>query len=188
MSHLLQLPADAIELPAVQKDEVLFVFKCESDNICSFWESDAGTNAVFTVKRSELGSLATDTPADADGDKPIVLEELGIAGWRVDDDGAPAELEASFYDCTAYDALPEAIANPHDWDREWRTKVGGAPAWTGNGVLQLPAGRLLLQLDSWLTLEDGSTVEPANFCSDGTAYVFVDRSQEPPAYSMIINR
>jgi hypothetical protein len=37
-------------------------------------------------------------------------------------------------------------------------------------------------------MPDGSSAEVANFCSDGTAYVFVDRVQTPPVYSMFINR
>jgi len=52
----------------------------------------------------------------------------------------------------------------------------------------MPAGRLFLQIDNWVDLADGSTAEVANFCSDGTAYVFVDRAQAPPVYSMFINR
>jgi hypothetical protein len=48
---------------------------------------------------------------------------------------------------------------------------------------------LLLQIDSWVTMDDGSqTVEVANFCSDGTAYVFIDSTQSTSVLSMIINR
>ncbi|MNT92088.1 hypothetical protein D3C72_2333050 [compost metagenome] len=62
------------------------------------------------------------------------------------------------------------------------------PYWTANGAQQVPPGRLVLQIDNWVALEEGGTTEVANFCSDGTAYVFVDRSQTPPVYSLIINR
>ena len=48
--------------------------------------------------------------------------------------------------------------------------------------------KLLLQIDNWMQLEDGGGAEVANFCSDGTAYIFVDRSREAPVYTMIINR
>jgi hypothetical protein len=47
---------------------------------------------------------------------------------------------------------------------------------------------LFLQIDNWVDLPGGSTAEVANFCSDGIAYVFVDRSQAQPVYSMFINR
>ena len=59
---------------------------------------------------------------------------------------------------------------------------------TANGAQGVPAGRLLLQIDNWVQLEDGGSTEVANFCSDGTAYIFVDRSREAPVYTMIINR
>lgn len=52
----------------------------------------------------------------------------------------------------------------------------------------MPPGRLLLQIDNWLALEGGGTAQIANFCSDGTAYVFVDRAGAVPVYSMFINR
>jgi len=53
----------------------------------------------------------------------------------------------------------------------------------------VPPGRLLLQIDSWVKMgEGGQAVEVANFCSDGTAYVFIDSTQSPPVFSMIINR
>ena len=37
-------------------------------------------------------------------------------------------------------------------------------------------------------MQDGGYQEVANFCSDGTAYVFIDNAQTPPGYSMLINR
>ena len=70
MSHLAQLPAAAPELPLAQ-GEVLFLFKCEWDSVCSFWELDAGANAAFTVPQSALGTLATcllyTSPSPRDG-------------------------------------------------------------------------------------------------------------------------
>ncbi len=188
MSHLAQLPADPVVLPDVAADEVLFVFKCEGDDICSFWEPEGGANAVFTVPRSELGHGPAAAPVQDGQEPPRLLPELGIAGWPADDDGAPPELEAAFYDYGAHSDLPEDIAHPHDWAGQWRTKAGGVPYWTANGAQQVPPGRLLLQIDNWLHLEDGSGTELANFCSDGTAFVFVDRSQTPPVYSLLINR
>lgn len=188
MSHLLQLPADSVVLPDMAADEVLFVFKCEGENVCSFWEPDGGANTVFTVQRQDLDDGPTAAPVSAEQEAPTLLLELGITGWRADDDGAPSELENAFYDYGAHSDLPEDIAFPHHWASVWRTKVGGVPYWTANGAQQVPPGRLLLQIDNWLTLEDGSGTEIANFCSDGTAFVFVDRQQTPPVYSLLINR
>ena len=188
MSHLLQLPVDKQILPEMHEDEVLFVFKCESEDICSFWDGDGSANAVFTVPRKELCNTPTSAPANAEGETPLQVPEFGIVGWRSEDDGAPEELEAAFYDYAAHDKLPESVSNPHDWESSWRTKVGGVPSWTANGAQNIPAGRFVLQIDNWINLDDGSSEEFANFCSDGTAYIFADRSQQPPTYSMIINR
>jgi hypothetical protein len=187
MSHLAQLPADPPALP-LARDEVLFIFKCESLNICNFWEADGGANAVFTVPRQSLGNAPTAAPPYEDGTPTPVLMELGITRWDEADDGAPAELEDAFYDYERHNALPDEIACPHDWDSAWRTKAGGVPYWTGNGAQSIPPGRLLLQIDNWVQLEDGRQEEIANFCSDGTAFVFIDRTHTPPGYSMIINR
>jgi len=187
MSHLAQLPADGDALP-LASGEGLFLFKCEWDSICSFWEHDGGANAAFVVQGAELGDGPTMPPPDADGEPPILLKEIAITGWRADDDGAPAELEEAFYDYQAHFELPEEIAHPHNWASAWRTKSGGVPYWTANGAQQVPAGRLFLQIDSWVDLPGGGTAEVANFCSDGTAYVFVDRSQPQAVYSMFINR
>jgi len=187
MSHLAQLPADGDALP-LASGEVLFLFKCEWDSICSFWEHDAGANAAFVVQRTALADGPASPPSDAADGPPELLREIAITGWRADDDGAPAESEEAFYDYQAHSELPEEVAYPHDWASAWRTKSGGVPYWTANGAQQMPAGRLFLQIDNWVDLADGGTAEVANFCSDGTAYVFVDRSQPQPVYSMFINR
>jgi len=189
MSHLAQLPHEPRAMP-IGDGLVLFLFKCDRDSVCSFWEHDGGANAVIQVERAALGDVATTPPAHDEGPPPL-LREIGIVGWDEKDDGSPPELEAAFYGYASFDGLPDAIAHPHDWESAWRTKSGGVPYWTANGAQaqpDIPPGRLLLQIDNWLELEDGSTAEIANFCSDGTAYVFVDRATVPPTYSLFINR
>ena len=188
MSHLAQLPADPAALPHLAPDDVLFVFKCEWDSVCSFWDWDGGANAVFAVSRDVLAAAPTPSPSTSGDGPPETLVELAITHWHADDDGAPAELEAAFYDYSLHNDLPDDIAHPHDWASAWRTKAGGVPYWTANGAQQVPPGRLVLQIDNWVEVEGGETVEVANFCSDGTAYVFVDCSQTTPVYSMLINR
>lgn len=192
MSFLAQSPAqshddNAPDLP-IPADDVLFAFKCEWDSVCSFWESDGGANAVFSLPRNALGDGLTAPPEHAEDGFPELIAELGVADWRIEDGGAPAELEADFYDYGRHDDLPEHIAHPHDWATEWRTKFGGVPYWTANGAQGVPAGRLLLQIDNCVQMEDGSFKDVANFCSDGTAYIFIDRAQVPPTYTMVINR
>ena len=199
MSHLGQFPANSLESNApvlpISADEVLFIFKCEWDSVCSFWDFAEGANLAFSLPRNELGEALTQPPAvheQEDGEEFKILPELGIAGWLVRDDGAPVELEEAFYDYGRHNDLPGEIAYPNNWACEWRTKVGGVPYWTANGAQgspSIPPGRLLLQIDNWVTTNDGGeAIEVANFCSDGTAYVFVDSTQSPPAFSMIINR
>ena len=190
MSHLAQVP-DAPPAQPVGDGRVLFLFKCErADSVCSFWGHGTGANAAFAVDRADLDDVATPAPADAGAGTPV-LSEIGIAGWDARDDGAPAAFEDAFYDFDAFAALPDQIAMPQGGASESRTKSGGVPAWTVNGAQCIdgfPAGRLLLQIDSWATLDDSSVVEVANFCSDGTAYVFVDRASSPSRFSMFINR
>jgi len=189
MSHLAQLPHEPATMP-IGEGRVLFVFKCESDNVCSFWEHDGGANAVVDIDRAALGDSVT-TPPDNEQGAPALLREIGITSWDAKDDGVPAEAAPSFYSYAAFDELPDAIAHPHQWQSGWHTKSGGVPYWTANGAQaqpDMPPGRLLLQIDNWLQLEGGDSAEIANFCSDGTAYVFVDRSGATPIYSMFINR
>lgn len=195
MSHLAQFPARSNEASApalpVAEDEVLFLFKCEWDSVCSFWESDGGANRVLCLPRGNLEDAPAQPPMDDQDGAPEILPELGVAHWLRQDDGAPAELENAFYDARRHAALPEEISNPHNWASEWRTKIGGVPCWTGNGVGGqpcLPPGRLLLQIDNWVAMEEGGFEVVANFCSDGTAFVFIDLAQSPPAFAMIINR
>lgn len=202
MSHLGQFPAcspdpNAPVLP-IGQDEVLFLFKCEWGSVCSFWDFAEGANRVFSLPRRELGEVPTQPPAvptREGGEALSILPELGITLWLAQDDGAPVELEEAFYDYGRHTDLPDEIAYPHDGAFEWRTKFGGVPYWTVNGAQgqpSVPPGRLLLQIDNWVKMgeggEGGQAVEVANFCSDGTAYVFIDSTQSPPVFSMIINR
>ena len=199
MSHLGQFPAWSPEpnapLLPIARDEVLFLFKCEWDSVCSFWDFADGANRVLCLPRNELGDVLTQPPpvqTQQDGEKFRILPELGVARWLAQDDGVPVELEDAFYDYSRHNDLPDEIANPHDWASEWRTTFGGVPYWTANGAQgqpSIPPGRLLLQIDNWVAMNDGrQDVEVANFCSDGTAYIFIDCTESPPVFSMIINR
>lgn len=196
MSHLGQFPARSADAHApalaLPEDGVLFLFKCEWDSVCSFWESDGGANRALCLPRSALGDAPTPAPAHGEDGPPATLPELGVAHWHVQDDGAPAELESAFYDYMAYDDLPSEVTHPDNWREGWRrTKMGGVPYWTPNGATGqpgIPPGRLLLQIDNWVPMQDGGNEEVANFCSDGTAFVFIDPAQRPPVLAMIINR
>ncbi|WP_028603627.1 hypothetical protein [Ottowia thiooxydans] len=199
MSHLGQFPTHSTELdaPALPHapDEVLFLFKCEWDSGCFFWEHSEGSNQVLSVPRKELGDAPTHPPtidAQENGEELKVLPELGVTRWIVQEDGVPADVEDDFYDYGRHSELPRDIAHPQGWADQFNTKFGGVPYWTPNGAQgqpDLPPGRLLLQIDSWVIMDDESlSDEVANFCSDGIAYIFIDCSQSPPVFSMIINR
>ena len=134
-----------------------------------------------------------------------MLLELWVSSWTSRDDGIPAELEESLHGNGRFDELPEDVAFPHDFDSALLTKAGGAPYWTANGPCALldPSDRMVLQLDSWLTVSEGQealaahaenfpgTVQLeddaasiANFCLDGIGFVMT-HAGEPEIYFMI---
>ena len=190
MSHLAQLPHAPPSLP-IGSELVLFLFKCEYDSVCSFWEHGGGANAAFAVPAVDLGDRPAQSPVQAD-EGPRVLREIGVVDWVETDDEVPAESEDAYYDFDAFEALPARLRFPHDGASDWQTKSGGTPSWAMRSGAQciggFPPGRLLLQIDTWLRLEGGEDAEIANFCCDGTAYVFVDRAPANPVFSMFINR
>jgi len=163
-------------------DMVLHLFKCEGEDVCSFWEADIGTNAAFFLPRSDLGEGYTPVPELT----TEVLPELWVTGWEPFEDPVPPEMA-------------EAINDPIRWLNDFtddmlfpashRTKLGGAPWWTGNGPQRLPAAPFtyLLQIDQFLQVADADNdVDFGNFCSDGTCYVFIDT--ESMRATMFINR
>ena len=226
MSFLAQF-APGAHVPRLGSGQSLFVFKCERDSICSFWEPEGGANACVLVPHAQLHDGFTAMPCGgksepafrlgADGaasveaqdeDSPVLVE-VWVQDWRAEDDGVPAELAPQFYD-QRFDDLPEAMAMPHGFEAARCTKAGGVPYWTGNGNGCLPAepGRLLLQIDTFLTVPDaspdelarcaktqghehasvGGALEIANFCSDGIGYV-MDKTPDaavPSLYFMVL--
>lgn len=211
MSFLGQF-SHGIHLPRIPARHSLFLFKCERESICDFWDPIAGANACITL--AHTGLSAAFTPPPAGSDVPSLLE-LWVDRWEAADDGIPELLEAHFYD-ERFESLPETVQSPHGFKPGAATKAGGLPYWTSNGLTPIPAsaeplGRLLLQLDHWLeladtaqalqarisllpehgpgsVLRDGQRIDIANFCCDGIAYV-MDRQPEaesPDFYFMIL--
>ncbi len=125
-----------------------------------------------------------------------ILPEVWIENWVPRDDAVPDEVAKSFTDDTsfhaAFYALPEAWQFPHRFASAPRTKLGGVPYWTGQGPVNVPQlpFRFALQVDKFLdvpgTGEDG--LDLANFCSDGTGYVFVDAGRAELPAVFLINR
>ena len=199
MSFLGQFTGDSLA-PRLPAGHTLFLFTCERDSICDFWDPVAGANACVLIPHDELGAHPTPIP----GDTPVLLE-LWVSGWTSRDDDIPAELEESLHENGRFHDLPEDVTFPHDFDSALLTKAGGAPYWTANGPCdQLdPSDRLVLQLDSWLTVSegrealaahaenfpgtvelDGDAASIANFCLDGIDFVMT-HAGEPEIYFMI---
>ncbi|QEI06192.1 DUF1963 domain-containing protein [Pigmentiphaga aceris] len=189
MSLVAQLPVrDALDQlgPLAGQSElsdlVLHLFKCEGEDVCSFWNPDIGTNAAFFLSRNDLREGYTAAPEST----TEILPELWVTGWKPFEDPVPPELA-------------EAVNDPIRWLNDFtddmlfpathRTKLGGVPWWTGNGPQQVPNAPFayLLQIDQFLEVEDAEhDVSFGNFCSDGTCYVFVDA--ESLRATMFINR
>lgn len=169
-------------------DRVLHVFVCERPTICFFWDPLEGANAAFFSALDALGASGSDAAVpDAS-----VLPEIWIQGWVAHDDPVPDELAPDFLDETRFWNLPDEVAAPHAFEGSLRTKLGGVPYWTGNGPQQVPRPpfRYLAQIDKWLTVPDAAEggIDLANFCSDGTGYLFVDPSQAALPAMFLINR
>lgn len=188
MSFLAQF-AHGDHLPRIGAGHSLFLFKCERDSICSFWEADGSANACIVVPHGRMGEAFVTMPhggtaklasqlAGADGmprsaatpahdsdDAPVLLE-LWVSGWRAQDDGIPPELEAHYYD-QRFNHLPEAQQVPHGFDSVHCTKAGGVPYWTGNGNTCIPAepGRMLLQIDNFLAVDGISPQALADYAA-----------------------
>ena len=199
MSFLGQFTGDPLA-PRLASGQTLFLFTCEHDSGCDFWDPVNGANACVLIPHDELGAHPTPIPGDT-----TVLLELWVSGWTSRDDGIPAELEESLHENGRFDELPEDVAFPHDFDSALLTKAGGVPYWTANGPCALldPSDRMVLQLDSWLTVSEGQealaahaenfpgTVQLeddaasiANFCLDGIGFVMT-HAGEPEIYFMI---
>lgn len=178
-------------LPRLGAEESVYIFKCENETICDFWDPHSGCNQVFLLKHNELSPGYTQQPP-VDYPDPE-FGEYTVASWRVFEDPIPATREADFYDAEAFFALPEELAVPHDFDTNQSTKFGGAPYWTGNGVPAEIASnmRVLGQLNSWIcTLEHPEDyVEIGNLCFDGIGYLY-DQTPEAsrPDLRFVISR
>ncbi len=198
MSFLAQFGAGP-QLPRIPADHSLYIFKCDGEDVCSFWDPDTGRNACFLIGQP------TDQITPAPKNTPV-LTELWVTHWRSDDDGLSPDLEPKFYSSDFFD-LPDHVGYPHDFNPESNTKAGGLPYWTGNGPAPgLPEGsRVVLQLDYLLQVTDSPEeleahaadsdqieddwVGIANFCSDGIGYVADTQPEAPePQFVFLIMR
>lgn len=208
MTLLLQLSAGPW-LPRIPAEHALLVFKCESDDVCDFWEPDEVANRCMILPVAEASGY-TAAPTVGGTEPSRVLPQLWVYEWESSEDGISAEVADQLTDPDRFWDVPESVSFAHGFASEHLTKAGGAPYWTGQGPSdepQLPR-QLLLQLDNWITVSDpaaavadspagrdpltsvsGQSVSAANFMSDGIAYLFDVTPDAPLATPrLVINR
>lgn len=208
MTPLLQLAAGPW-LPRIPDAHVLLVFKCESDEMCDFWDPDDVANRCLLIPVAELTAGAGAPESVASGETRI-LPHIWVTEWEQREDGITAEQAEQIDDPELFWQLPDEISAAHGYDSLKLTKAGGAPYWTGQGPSNDPPAprQLLFQIDNWITLSDSpediaahlshvdelvtvsrSTVSAANFMSDGIAFVFDVTPAEPlPTLKLMISR
>ncbi len=197
MSAMVQIPVrgsldrvDWIAARADMADRVLHLFTCErpseSRAPCPFWELEDGANAAFFLREGELGDTVSALPSP----EPEILPEVWILEWEPLDDAVSPEMAEAFLD-NRYWSLPDDLSNPHGFGSKFQTKIGGVPYWTGNGPQKIPDPpfRYVFQIDILLNVvENDRVIELANFCSDGTGYLYVDATGPEPRALFAINR
>lgn len=184
MSFLGQFTGDPLA-PRLPAGHTLFLFTCERDSICDFWDPVAGANACVLAPHDELGANPTPIPEET----PVLLE-LWVSSWTSRDDTLPAK--------------PGDSPQPTP-EEDLFTKAGGTPYWTDNGPGYRidPSDQMVLQIDTWVTVSDGQEAleaQAARFldraytiktelpsrtsCSDGIAFVMTHEG-EPEVYLMV---
>lgn len=207
MTPLLQLSSGPW-IPRIPEDQVLLAFKCEGEDVCSFWEVDVANRCVLVPSNELMHNV--DPPRSVASGETRILPRFWVTEWISTDDGVDDAYLDAMNDPIRYWDLPEEIQVPHDFKSEKCTKAGGAPYWTGNGPSDEPPlpRELLFQIDNcilisdsaealseYLEAYDGHTVvhqnlvESANFMTDGIGYVFDVTPDDPvPTPKMVINR
>lgn len=208
MTFLLRLSAGPW-LQRLPADHALLVFKCESDDVCDFWEPDDTANRSLLVHEDHLNHRGA-LPVDLVEGRSRVLPQLWVTEWVATDDGVTLEQAMHLDDPELFWDLPEEVQFFHGFESSRLTKAGGAPNWTGNGPSDEPPSprALLFQIDNWIGLVDApeavrtwsdeagagvvvreNQVSAANFLSDGIAYVFDVTPDAPvPTPRMLIAR
>ena len=123
--------------PRLASGQTLFLFTCEHDSGCDFWDPVNGANACVLIPHDELGAHPTPIPEET----PVLLE-LWVSSWTSRDDALPAK--------------PGDSPQPTP-EEDLFTKAGGTPYWTDNGPGYRidPSDQMVLQIDTWVTVSDG---------------------------------
>jgi hypothetical protein len=121
MSFLAQF-AEGPHLPRIGAGQSLFVFKCERDSICDFWEPFAGANACVVVPHGQMTAGFTPMPPSR---QPQPAYRLVRAEGEADAQDAAAETESeSDAESDAESAGPVLLEL---WVTDWRAEDDGVP-------------------------------------------------------------
>jgi hypothetical protein len=139
------------------------------------------------------GDGRADLPVLPPGPLIFMYPEIRVTQWTESDDGVPPERVPDYYDDDAYFALDEESMAPGGRD----TRLGGVPAWEQSATegpeqpwtfvgqiasrqpMQSPPPGFVDQHPLWIAT--GWHLRGPNFGDDGIAYLFLDRSSDPPA-------
>jgi hypothetical protein len=155
---------------------VLTLWQCEHDPGCETWSETSGANAALVVDTADPTALA---PPDAD---TIVYAEVRAEAWTAGDDGVPEDLFPAFFD----DDKLAALGEPWETDGH-HTRLGGVPWWIQSAdEAPGPPWTYVGQVAYGQRLGDGSDryITGPNFGDSGIAYLFLDRTVDPPAAAM----
>jgi len=197
MTHLAQFAHDPVRLDLGGTDRVLTVWQCEDrPGMCDNWAWGAGANAAtVTVLDAARGLVEPPTPdttvhpeavvrswtelGDADGGGDWQTRIGGLADWIQSPDDAPpppwrfvAQLAESVTLTTSPPSADEVglgVQSSRPGDTEL-SSPGGAPG----------------PVEGWVHVDAaGWTLPGPNFGGGGIAYVFLDRSVDPPAAGIL---
>ncbi len=152
------------------------------------------------IPKSKLTNELTPAPV---GQK--LIGEVYVESWEEFDDNAPQEWLPMFYDPKSYSNLLERETGAIHFGGGLGTKFGGPPCWRGtNAIYDSPKHcDFIFQTDAYIRIPgqapsddivkqhklegiipapngDGYIYVITDFACDGSAFVFLDKSQSPP--------
>ena len=197
MSCLAQIPvgghldgAGPLAGRADLSDRVLHVFTCDRSLVCSFWEPQGGANSAFFLRLDELRPSGPDAAVRT----PPSCRRYGSGAGSRTTTRCRTQWPRTSWITAAFTPYRPSCSSPVISRQACGTKLGGVPYWTGNGPSDAPSDivlqsfRLLMQVDKYLMVEGGDSVDLANFCSDGNGFLFVDPDDAKLPALFAINR
>jgi uncharacterized protein YwqG len=166
MTFLAQFIHEKDRLDLGREGRILFIFQCDSEEICESWNADSGANACFIT---ELEILTGKEINPSELNTPSARENL-IEGWIEHNDGVSDEESGFFFDTQKYDEIDfNQFVKLLDKTKSY-TKLGSVPYWIQ--YPEPPAGnwRFVGQLDSNNGFQFGDM---------GIGYIFIEKTENP---------